>query len=73
MGSEKSICSRRSSVAFDNTMPDLPVPENPALTLKVGTTGLVEPFSYYEGNQLTGRYQSDHQSSGQTQIRQGLL
>lgn len=45
---------RRWVTQMDNTMPDLPVPENPALTLKVGTTGLVEPFSYYEGNQLTG-------------------
>lgn len=45
---------RRWVTEADNTMPDLPIPENPTLTLKVGTTGLVQPFSYYEGNQLTG-------------------
>lgn len=45
---------RRWVTEADNTMPDLPTPENPTLTLKVGTTGLVQPFSYYEGNQLTG-------------------
>lgn len=45
---------RRWVTQADNTMPDLPVPANPTLTVKVGTTGLVQPFSYYEGNQLTG-------------------
>lgn len=41
-------------VNADDTMPDIPKPENPTMTLKVGTSGLVEPFSYYEGNELTG-------------------
>ncbi len=38
----------------DDTMPDIPVPEHPTLTIQVGTTGLVQPFSYYQGDQLTG-------------------
>lgn len=45
---------RRWVLEADNTMPDIPAPANPPLTLKVGTTGLVQPFSYYEGDQLTG-------------------
>lgn len=36
------------------TMPELPEAENPKLTIRVGTTGLLEPFSYYEGTTLTG-------------------
>lgn len=35
-------------------MPELPEAENPKLTIKVGTTGLLEPFSYYKGTTLTG-------------------
>lgn len=38
----------------DETMPAIPVPENPDLTIKVGTTGSIQPFSYYKGDQLTG-------------------
>lgn len=38
----------------DDTIPDIPKPENPSMTLKVGTSGLVQPFSYYKGNELTG-------------------
>lgn len=38
----------------DGTMPDIPKPENPDCKLKIGTTGLVQPFSYYEGTELTG-------------------
>lgn len=35
-------------------MPDLPEPENPTMTLKIGTDGLNEPMSFYAGEQLTG-------------------
>ncbi len=35
-------------------MPDIPKAENPEYHLKVGTSGLVQPFSYYEGTTLTG-------------------
>lgn len=38
----------------DDTMPDIPKPEHPTMTLKVGTSGLVQPFSYYQGSELTG-------------------
>lgn len=41
-------------VNADDTMPDIPKPKNPTMTLKVGTSGLVQPFSYYKGNELTG-------------------
>lgn len=37
-----------------DTLPDIEEPENPALTIKVGTTGLLQPFSYYKGDQLCG-------------------
>lgn len=41
-------------VNADDTMPNIPKPEHPTMTLKVGTSGLVQPFSYYKGNELTG-------------------
>lgn len=41
-------------VNADDTMPDIPKPEHSTMTLKVGTSGLVQPFSYYKGNELTG-------------------
>ncbi len=41
-------------VNADDIMPDIPKPEHPTMTLKVGTSGLVQPFSYYKGNELTG-------------------
>lgn len=41
-------------VAHDYTMPDIAAAENPTFTITVGTTGLVEPYSFYEGTDLTG-------------------
>lgn len=38
----------------DSTMPDIAEPKSPSLTLRVGTTGLVQPFSYYQDNELAG-------------------
>ncbi len=38
----------------EETMPDIPLPEDPEVTLKVGTTGFVQPFSYYKDNRLSG-------------------
>ena len=38
----------------DETMPEIPEAEDPALTLCVGTTGSVMPFSYYIGTELAG-------------------
>ena len=36
------------------TMPDIPEPDSPSIKLTVGTTGLVEPFSFYANNELAG-------------------
>ncbi|MBO6303065.1 MAG: transporter substrate-binding domain-containing protein [Ruminiclostridium sp.] len=35
-------------------MPDIPKADAPGFTLRVGTTGIVEPYSFYEGKTLTG-------------------
>ena len=45
---------RRWIQEADETMPDIPLPENPEITLTVGTTGFVTPFSYYKDNKLCG-------------------
>lgn len=38
----------------EETMPDIPLPDDPEVTLTVGTTGLVQPFSYYKGDRIWG-------------------
>ena len=38
----------------EGTMPEIPMPKTPDCKLKVGTTGMVQPFSYYEGTTLAG-------------------
>ncbi len=38
----------------ERTMPEIPMPQAPGCKIKVGTTGTVQPFSYYEGTVLTG-------------------
>ena len=38
----------------DYTMPDIPAPEHPEGKLLIGTTGIVEPYSFYQDNELTG-------------------
>ena len=38
----------------EETMPEIQAPQMPDCKLKVGTTGMVQPFSYYEGTTLTG-------------------
>ena len=35
-------------------MPESEVPENPQVTLKIGTTVLLEPYSFFQGETLTG-------------------
>ena len=35
-------------------MPDIPKADAPGFTLRVGTTGIVEPYSFYKGKTLTG-------------------
>lgn len=41
-------------VRHDYTMPEIAEAENPDFTVTVGTTGLAEPYSFYEGTALTG-------------------
>ena len=38
----------------ERTMPDIAPPVDPRFHLVVGTSGIVMPFSYYEGDELTG-------------------
>ncbi|HWP50436.1 MAG TPA: ABC transporter permease subunit [Clostridia bacterium] len=45
---------RRWVIDADDTMPDIEKPQNPTMTLKVATSGTVQPFSYYKGSALTG-------------------
>ena len=46
--------ARRWELEHDYTMPDIPAAEEPELTIRIGTTGLMEPFTFYMDNQLTG-------------------
>ena len=41
-------------VEGDETMPDIPAPENPEGTLRVATTGTAMPYTYYVGTELAG-------------------
>ena len=41
-------------VALDETMPDIGVPAQSDVHLRVGTVGVVPPFSYYAGTELNG-------------------
>ena len=45
---------RRWVAEGESEMPDIPAPEEPTEKLTVGTSGIVEPFSYYGENGLTG-------------------
>ena len=45
---------RRWVLEGNAAMPEISVPEKPKLHLTVGTTGNVPPYSYYEGDGLTG-------------------
>jgi len=45
---------KRWFVLGDEKIPDIAKPENPTLLLKVGTSGLVQPYSYYKDNALNG-------------------
>ena len=38
----------------EGSMPEIAMPQTPDCKLRVGTTGMVQPFSYYEGTTLTG-------------------
>lgn len=42
-------------IKADTTMPKIEKPQSPKMTLKIGTSGLVEPMNYFDENQnLTG-------------------
>ena len=41
-------------VREDTDMPEIALPPSPAWHLKVGTTGIVEPYSFFKGTELTG-------------------
>lgn len=41
-------------IRLDTVMPEIPRPKNPELVLHVGTSGVVPPYSYYSGTELTG-------------------
>ncbi len=45
---------RRWVTDSDMTMPDIAMPADPKLHIVVGTSGIVPPFSYYAGTELTG-------------------
>ncbi len=45
---------QRWIVEKDYSMPEIASPENPEYTIEVGTTGLYEPFSFYQDGVLTG-------------------
>lgn len=45
---------RRWLIEHDYIMPEIGEAAQPAYTLTVGTTGLVEPYSFYEGTELMG-------------------
>ena len=38
----------------DESMPEIPKAKDPKFTLKVGTAGIAEPYTYYKGDQLNG-------------------
>jgi len=38
----------------DTEMPEIAMPQSPAYHLTVGTSGIVEPYTYYAGTELTG-------------------
>ena len=44
----------RWAVKGDYTMPDIPKPDHAKYHLKIGTTGDVEPYSFYDHNTITG-------------------
>ena len=45
---------QRWVVQREESMPEIPVPEEPSIRIAVGTTGSAPPYTYYSDNQLTG-------------------
>ncbi len=46
--------NQRWCVDHNYEMPEIEVPANPEMTVKVGTSGLLEPFTFYQGEELVG-------------------
>ena len=44
----------RWQIRHDYRMPEIPVPQHPEFTIRVGTTGLMEPYTFFQGDELTG-------------------
>ncbi len=45
---------QRWIIEQDYTMPEIAKAENPQYTIRVGTTGIFEPYSFYQDEELTG-------------------
>ena len=45
---------RRWLTDHDYAMPEIPQAETPEYTITVGTSGLAEPYTFYQGSQVTG-------------------
>ena len=45
---------RRWVIEGSESMPEIPAPENPEFLLTVGTSGIVQPYTYYIGTELSG-------------------
>ncbi|NCC77395.1 MAG: transporter substrate-binding domain-containing protein, partial [Clostridia bacterium] len=45
---------QRWVVEGDYAIPEIPEPANPERTVRIGTTGLLEPYTFYQGTGLTG-------------------
>ena len=46
--------NRRWETEHDYAMPEIPQAETPEYTITVGTSGLAEPYTFYQGSQVTG-------------------
>lgn len=56
MESEGVLADMYQRWVVDGTynLPEIPPPSDPVRTVKIGTTGLLEPYTFYNGTELTG-------------------
>lgn len=45
---------RRWILEQNDNIPEIPKAEHPEYTIKIGTTGLAQPYTFYQNNELTG-------------------
>lgn len=45
---------QRWVIKGDYAMPEIASPKDPSRTVRIGTTGLLEPYTFYSGTELTG-------------------